>query len=247
MRCVLTRQLKAAYRLLSRLREAFPRLPICICGDSLYAGMPFFELCKENNFPYLLRFKEGKIPYIYKEYMALRQEQGNVMKECYEGLECIYDYVAAVDYDGYLTTLISYEEYRTRKDRKKNKGDSKEHHKFFFLTDLRVSRKNQKQTVYYGRRRWLIENQGFNDQKNWGYNLEHRFSHNYKGMKNHYYLIQIAHMISQLVDALDTIWEKVRESRTQRHAHLLKAFCSESIKDNMSGGKRCLRIHSGSG
>ena len=32
-------------------------------GTSLYAGAPFMKKCKENGFKYLLRFKEGSIPY----------------------------------------------------------------------------------------------------------------------------------------------------------------------------------------
>ena len=32
---------KAFYRLIKRLREQFPMLPLCICGDSLYACGPF--------------------------------------------------------------------------------------------------------------------------------------------------------------------------------------------------------------
>ncbi len=29
---------KACWRLMEKIAEAFPRLPICLCGDSLYAG-----------------------------------------------------------------------------------------------------------------------------------------------------------------------------------------------------------------
>jgi len=51
-----------------------------------------------------------------------------------------------------------------------------------------------------GRRRWQIENEGFNEQKNHGLGLNHMFSENYTAMKNHYFLIQIGHMIAQLLE-----------------------------------------------
>ena len=51
-----------------------------------------------------------------------------------------------------------------------------------------------------GRCRWKIENQGFNIQKNAGYGLEHIFSHNTNAQKNFYLLLQIAHIINQLVE-----------------------------------------------
>ena len=52
-----------------------------------------------------------------------------------------------------------------------------------------------------GRHHWHIENQGFNRQKNSGFNLEHVFSIDPENLKAYYiYLLQIAHMILQLVE-----------------------------------------------
>lgn len=50
-----------------------------------------------------------------------------------------------------------------------------------------------------GRLRWKIENEGFNEQKNGGYNLEHAYSENTEAAKNYYTLLQIAHMIELLI------------------------------------------------
>lgn len=61
-------ELKAFYSLIKRLREQFPMLPVCICGDSLYAGGPFFTECRNADCRYLLRFREGSIPSVYDGY-----------------------------------------------------------------------------------------------------------------------------------------------------------------------------------
>ena len=50
-----------------------------------------------------------------------------------------------------------------------------------------------------GRQRWKIENQGFKEQKCDGYNLEHLYGEEPNAWKNYYQLLQIAHMISQLM------------------------------------------------
>ena len=63
------------------------------------------------------------------------------------------------------------------------------------MTDLPVTRKNVADLTERGRMRWRIENEGFNAQKKHGYYLEHLYSRNYQALKNHYYLIQIGHMI----------------------------------------------------
>jgi hypothetical protein len=46
-----------------------------------------------------------------------------------------------------------------------------------------------------GRCRWKIENEGFNLQKNSGFNLEHAYGIGQWQIKNYYVLMQIAHMI----------------------------------------------------
>lgn len=50
--------------------------------------------------------------------------------------------------------------------------------------------------------RWKIEKEGFNEQKNRGYGLEHAYSKNPIAAKVFYFLLQIAHMISQLLGGL---------------------------------------------
>ena len=51
-----------------------------------------------------------------------------------------------------------------------------------------------------GRCRWKIENEGFNIQKNGGFNLEHAYSLGERQIRNFYILLQIAHMILQLIE-----------------------------------------------
>ena len=52
-------ELTAAKRLMKRLKEEFPMLPICISADSLYASETILKECKEKGWKYLLRFKEA--------------------------------------------------------------------------------------------------------------------------------------------------------------------------------------------
>lgn len=214
-------ELKAAYRLIERLKNEFPMLPICISADSLYAGAPFFNACKEKGFHYLIRFKEGSIPTVLNEYKSLRQIENNYEKEEFlKDRYCWYDHVGSIDHEEHKVTILEY-------------GESDLEYSMYFLTDLPVNRKNQKQTVLYGRRRWLIENQGFNKQKKQGYNLEHMYSKDYCGMRNHYYLIQISHMISQLMENVKVIWEKVKLSIEQKHKRLLEAFKNEPLNETL--------------
>ena len=201
----------ASIRLMERLKKAFPRLPICICGDSLYACEGFFRRSLEYGWHYLVRFKEGSIPTVQGEFESLRKIQKN---EFNRSGQC-YDFVTDIDYRGISLNFVHYS------------NNSKEI--FNFLTDLSITKKNIEMTVFYGRRRWSIENHGFNAQKNHGFYMEHLFSHNCKAMKNHYYLIQLAHMISQIWDAWKYLWDGITLSGEQKHRRLLESWKSDRI------------------
>ena len=68
------------------------------------------------------------------------------------------------------------------------------------MTDLPITNKNIKETVYLGRKRWKIENEGFNIQKNGTFDIGHLYSKDSKAIKVHYLMIQIAHIIRQLIE-----------------------------------------------
>ena len=202
---------KASVRLMERLKAAFPKLPICISGDSLYAYDGFFQSCAKYGWRFLVRFKEGSIPTVQEEFRALKGVQKNEMKRP----DCRYDFVTEIDYKNISLNYVHFAENGARV--------------FNFLTDLPLTKKNVQQTVYYGRRRWSIENHGFNAQKNHGFFIEHLFSRNCQAMKNHYYLIQLAHMISQIMDAWTSLWKKTKLSGEQRHRRILESWKTDSI------------------
>lgn len=214
---------KACQRLMERLKELFPNLPICIGADSLYACAPFFAACERYHWHYIIRYKDGSIPTVYKEYgerRATENNQRNGKKGQTPETEYQYDFVNAILYKGHKLNCLEYSE-------------SGMAYPFYFLTDLPISHKNILETVCFGRRRWKIENQGFNAQKNHGFALGHLFSHNCQAMKNHYFLIQIAHMISQIMDAYKKIWEIVHISKEQKHRRILESWKTQRLSEWM--------------
>ena len=61
-------------------------------------------------------------------------------------------------------------------------------------------------------------------------------------MKNHYYLIQIGHMIAQILEAWEALWKKVRESREQKHRLLLNAWKNRRIKEKESELEKKIQV-----
>ena len=73
--------------------------------------------------------------------------------------------------------------------------------KHMWLTNFSITTRNVDTLANNGGRlRWKIENEGFNVQKNGGFNLEHPYSQDENAGKVFYYLLQIAHVIFQLME-----------------------------------------------
>lgn len=69
-----------------------------------------------------------------------------------------------------------------------------------WLVSFNITERNKEELIYYGRQRWKIENEGFNEQKNWTFDISHVYSKNYNAIKAHYFFIQFAHTIRQLLE-----------------------------------------------
>lgn len=184
-------ELKAFYRLIEKIKRVFPHLPICLMMDSLFACAPVFRICRDNRWNFIIRFKEGKIPSVSSEFEnILKLQPGNSFQSFANGQKLEYRFVTEISYDDFLLNIAQLSFF-------KNNCNTQQA-SFTFLTNFPLKKSQVPSFVAAGRNRWSIENQGFNTQKNHGYFLEHPFSHNYQAMKNHYFLIQIAHLLVQL-------------------------------------------------
>ena len=177
-------ELRAFYRMVKRIKKEYPKLPIIISGDALYCVEPVMQVCRENKWEYILRLKEERLKLLGEEI---------------EGLEKIEKEEKEIRY----WNNIKYGEVEFQKEAnvvkyyEKKKGKITE---FMWITSFKITEKNKEEMVYYGRQRWKIENEGFNVQKKGTFNIEHIYSMNYNAMKAHYFFIQFAHTIRQLLE-----------------------------------------------
>lgn len=187
-------------RLAKTLKDMFPRLPICILGDSLYACGPVFDICKNNNWEFLIRYKDGSIPTLAEEYKEIN-EMGENEEEVIE-IEYIYKrkpkvkathkmkWVNDLYYQGHNVTVMELEIENKQKTTKE----------FQWVTSMKVTNWTAEEFAETGRKRWLIENEGFNIQKNYRYMITHANSLDYNAMRNHYLLTQLADILVQLYE-----------------------------------------------
>jgi hypothetical protein len=183
-------ELNAFPRLAKKLKANFPRLPIILLGDPLYACQRVFDLCKQYRWHFIFTFKPGRLPALFTEFQALRDytprnrvlhRQGQVVQR--------FAWVNHLEYEGHTLSAFECREHRPDGP-----------HYFAWISDIPLGcRSVVTLSNQGGRLRWKVENEGFNTQKNHGYELEHAYcSHNWAA-KNFYYLLQVAHAIHQLM------------------------------------------------
>ena len=66
-------ELKAFDRLAASLKADFPQTRLCIGGDNLFCCGTVLQICKDNDWSFLLVFKPGGTPALYAEFEQLAE------------------------------------------------------------------------------------------------------------------------------------------------------------------------------
>ena len=190
-------EINAAKRLMKKLKYKFRKLNICILGDSLYACEPIYKLCDEYNWKFIFRFKEGRARTLWEEIQTIKgienNEKTSTLTYKSDALDWKLTYINEVSYKNMSINTVDFTEtiYKKSKDTSTSEK-TKTSKNFVFVTNIQITKRNAFKIVAAGRSRWKIENEGFNNQKNIRYDIEHACCLDYKAMKNHYLLVQIS-------------------------------------------------------
>lgn len=190
-------ELMALERLAPALRKDFPQLRLCLTSDSLYACGRALTLAKKHDFRYCFTFKEGRLPSVWKEFQRLADlsPENRLRLTLPNGTLQVYRWVSGLSYEDDQRRSHTFNALECLETRQ---GITT---RFAWITDLPVSATTVVALATKGgRARWTIENQGFNVQKNSDLNLEHPYSMDLEKLKAYYFLLQIAHLIFQLLE-----------------------------------------------
>jgi len=163
-------ELKAFYRPTKRLKQRFPRLPICLLLDGLYAGGPTFRVCEDHDWKYFIVLREDDLLNVHRSYAAalphLPQNQKTVrVEQRTSTVAQTYhwaDHLAYTDTLGNTHQLSLLKCHETRLDA--HGRETSLHYKW--LTNFIITHHNVERLANQGARlRWKIENEGFNVQK----------------------------------------------------------------------------------
>ena len=212
-------ELKAFGRLAPRLKTDFPQLRIVLSGDALFACGATLQIAQENDWSYVLTFKDGRLPSVWSEFQRLKELcPENIRRlQLPDGTEQVFRWIHDLSYEDDKKRRWTFHAVECTET-----FPNGEARRFAWITNLSVTAANVAEIAEGGRSRWKIENEAFNRQKNHGPNLEHLYSEDPENWKAYYYLLQIAFMITQVVERGSLL----RQLAAELHSTPLKLFGS---------------------
>jgi hypothetical protein len=215
---------KAFARLAEKLKATYPQLAICILGDGLYPNDTIFNICKTNHWDFIFTFKDGNLKTVWEEITTKKQDKQTIDFE-YIGTEDN----KRVDYKGFYCKDLTYKKHKLHVIETTVKMGDTEPTRFVHITNIEIDNENFKDISHTGRLRWKIENEGFNEQKNGGYNLSHKFARkSHQTQCNYYQCLQIAHIINQL-NTLSLEYKKRMDTNEKESTKSLLEFAIGSL------------------
>ncbi|MEI6987370.1 MAG: transposase family protein [Rhodospirillaceae bacterium] len=222
---------RAFHRLAERIKKAFPRLPIMLLLDGLYAQGPVMECCLNYNWQFMIVLKDGSLPTMWDEYRGLLPfEPKNVHRQPWNERKQCFRWVNNIRYEygdnKHLTVnvVVCNEQWQEiNKNAEKITIESK--HAWLSSNPLRRENVHERCNLG-GRYRWGIE-AGFLVEKHQGYQYEHSFAKDWNAMRGYHYLMRIGHLLNTLARYSSTLAKKFSEMSVRG--------CIDFIRVSLSG------------
>ena len=199
---------KAFKRMIKRIKLNYPKYKFIITGDGLYATTPIINICKKYNWYFIFNLKPDRLKDVNETF------EGNI-KLLNETNKTNYFLSSNIEFNHNHINVFKYIEIK--------KGKTTV---FRYISNIKVDNNNIDMVIHLGRKRWKIENEGFYTQKHRTFDITHLNSRNDNSMKCHYYFIQFAHTIRQLLELGNLLTKSLKLKIKEVSAILLKSLTS---------------------
>ncbi|MCO6453483.1 MAG: transposase [Caldilineales bacterium] len=223
----------AAKRLLEKLCQDHPHLPLIVVEDALAANAPHIGELQRHDLRYIIGVKQGDHGFLFDHVNQAQIEGATREFEIAED-ESIHRFRFLNDAplnESNQDVRVNFLEYWEIKSGKKTCH-------FSWVTDFIVTEANAYTLMRGGRARWKIENETFNTLKNQGYHFEHNFGH---GRQNLSVVLAMLMMLAFAIDQAQQLacslfqaaWQKVGSKRRlwERMRSLFHELPMESMSD----------------
>ncbi len=200
-------EIKAFKRFAIRLKKEFKRLRVTLLLDGLYPSGPLMEICRKNNWDFMIVLQDLSLPKVWEEFHGLTKLQSNNTASMKWGnREQAFEWVNEIEYyygQNLKKKIVLH--VVTCKERwqevEKTSGEiinKTSNHAWVSCKPLTKSNLHERCNLT-ARYRWGIEN-NILIEKHHGYQYEHCFSYNWKAMKGYHYLMHLAHLLNVLTE-----------------------------------------------
>jgi hypothetical protein len=199
---------RAFKRLAHRLKKSFSHLPIMVLLDGLYPNGPVMEICRKNNWDFMIVLQDDSLPSVWEEIKALQPlQKENRLRRTWGNRTQSFRWVSDIDYRYVCPTTKKEKQQLVHavicaESWEEIAPDSTE---VVTKTSRHVwisSEPLHKRTVHErcnlgARHRWGIES-GILVEKHQGYEYEHCFSYEWQAMRGYHYLMRLGHALNVL-------------------------------------------------
>jgi hypothetical protein len=226
-------ELKAFKRLAERIKARFPRLPVMVLLDGLYANGPVMELCRKFRWQFMIVLQDDSLPSVWEEVEGLKKLQvRNRLDRNWGEREQHFWWVNDIEYrygdherKRQTVHVVICEESWEEVD-PKAAAITRKDSKHAWLSSEPLRRENVHERCNLGaRHRWGIENH-FLVEKRHGYEYEHCFSQNWNAMKGYHFLMRLGHLINILATNTACLARLVCRMGVRGLIGLLRETCS---------------------
>lgn len=197
-------ELKAFYRLCGRLKAAFPRLPVTLLLDGLYANGPVMALCRRYRWEFMIVLRDESLPNVWKEanaLMKLNPEQTTTGQ--WKGRRQTFWWANGIEHEygsdkrskQTVHVVICEEEWDEVDEQAQTVTKASRH---AWLSSEPLTKRNlHVRCNEMARSRWGLENDILQEKKQ-GYQYEHIFAYDWNAMKGYHYVMHLAHLMNEL-------------------------------------------------
>ena len=196
-------ELRGFVRLSDRLKIWFPRLPILLLLDGLYANGPVMQRCRDHHWQFMIVLKDQDLSTVWQEFHALHSLKPQTLQRNWGKRQQHFAWVNDIDYafgsNGRqhlkLHAVVCEESWERVDQQARIVTESARH---AWLSSQPLSRENVHERCNLGaRHRWGIE-AGFLVEKHQGYHYEHAFALDWNAMQGYHLLMRLAHVFNTL-------------------------------------------------
>lgn len=226
-------ELNAFYRLAARLKGYFPRLPILLLLDGLYANGPVVEFCRQHHWQFMIVLQDDALPSVWEEFRGLEPlERQSRLERKWGNRRQRFRWVNRIEYrygEGerkkqILHVVVCEESWEEMDAHSPAVVPKSARHAW--ISSVPLNRENVHERCNLGaRHRWGIE-EGILVEKHQGYQYERIFSYNWEAMRGYHFLMQIAHLLNTLVQNSARLVRLVRRWGLRGLLQFLRTTCS---------------------